>query len=103
MNRIFAPLQADHPAVRDGKTCALCSRAFAAGERVTLISVTPRIVSTVQAAIVHASCAFRGVYVDYQGKRSEIDRIKDGDASPYPVILCDGRQLTIAEAGLEGE
>jgi hypothetical protein len=35
-------------------------------------------------------------------KMGEIERIKDGDASLFPVLLTDGRQATFAECGIDG-
>lgn len=97
--RIFAPLQATHPLIADADVCPLCKRGFAAGERVTLAPArTPQVgVETVPGIPLHATCAFRGMATPV----GTIDRLKDGDGSPYPVVTEDGLQHTLAEAGFE--
>jgi len=96
--RVFRPLKADHPLVMDGDRCALCKRGFEAGERVTLAPARTPLAGfeTVPAVPLHATCALEGM----QTPAGEIERIKDGDGSPYPVLTTDGTQHTLAEAGL---
>ena len=59
--RVYQPLRADHPAVVDKETCGICKKPFCAGERTTILCVHPERVSTVQGALAHARCAFKGV------------------------------------------
>lgn len=99
MNRVFPPLKADHPLVKDGEPCPLCHKPFLAGQRVMLTPArTPqRGVETVQCFCGHATCCLRGAKTPV----GEIDRIKDGDGSPFPVITTDGKQWRLREAGYE--
>jgi hypothetical protein len=101
MSRVYAPLKADHPLVVDGDTCPICHLPFHAGERTTLlVAQLPDAghASTIAAAPAHATCAFRG-YRHHSGRI--IRRIKDGDGSPYPVVLEHGSDATLAEVGLD--
>jgi hypothetical protein len=98
MQRIFRPLPADHPLVTDGDLCSICRKPFCEGERTTLAAarVPQQGVETVPAVVLHATCAFEGAKTPV----GEIERIRDGDASPFPVLTTDGKQHTLAEAGL---
>lgn len=99
MNRIFAPLKETHPLVTDpAQSCGICHKPFYAAQRVMLLSAQAEMASTVEAAVVHASCALRGV----KTRCGTICRIKDGDGSPFPVEMEDGGQRTFAECGIEG-
>jgi len=96
MNRIYAPLMWDHPLI--GKICGICDKKFFPSERITLLCVDCDEVSTVQGCPVHASCAYKGV----KTPKGIIERIKDGDGSPFPVIMEEGEQYKFEEIGLEG-
>jgi len=56
---------------------------------------------TVEAAVICATCHMRGKEVvvpiragdHYRRERRIVERIKDGDASPYPVLTTDGGQF----------
>ena len=94
--RIFRPLRADHPMVTDHMRCADCHQPFHAGQRTTLIAMPQSSDSmTVRALPVHATCAFSG----RETPVGIIERIKDGDASPFPVVTDKG-QYHFREAGL---
>ena len=88
MNRIFDPLKEDHPLVKNGKKCPFCERKFFAHQRRTLLSVNAEMPSTVQAVPAHAQCAFRGV----KTSKGIIMYVKDGDGSPFPIVMDDGKQ-----------
>ena len=98
MHPIYAPLNAEHPLVKNQDDCPLCKKPFCPGERTVLLSINCEIVSTVQAVAVHASCGLKGVRTEH----GEIDYVKDGDASPYPVVTTDGKQWKFEELGLSG-
>lgn len=98
MNMVFKPLRESHPLVKFEKVCPLCDETFRIGQRVMLIPARQPLhgVETVPSAVAHATCCLRGMKTIV----GEIDRIKDGDASPYPVITTDGKQHTLQEAEL---
>lgn len=99
--RVFSPLKEDHPLVQDQSCCWICRRVFSEGERVVLLATQTSEESgslTVRAEPVHATCALRGKEVKGYGI---ISRIKDGDGSPFPVELTNGRQFRLEELGLE--
>ena len=99
MNRIFKPLGSDHPLVEDQSwRCPFCKRWFYTGQRVTLISIdaSSTLEANVPAVPAHATCAFRGAKIPH----GKIERIKDGDGSPYAVVTDRG-QFTIEECGLQ--
>jgi len=96
-NKVFDPLKADHPLVVDKIVCPLCKKYFYEHERVTLLSADSDYISTVQAVAVHARCGLRGVKTAH----GEIRDIKDGDGSPFPVIMTDGKQYKPKELGLD--
>lgn len=97
--RIFAPLDLKHPLVTNGDNCALCHRRFWQGQRTTLLAPdVPGRAQAVRAVPVHATCALQDVIVHRaDGSEIVIERIKDGDGSPYPVV---GRDL---ESGRPGQ
>lgn len=99
--RIYPALAADHPSV--GDNCWICVRPICAGQRTTLKACeTPDEVGSlsVEAKLCHATCVVRGLEVATPKGRRIIERIKDGDASPYPVETTDGQQWTLEEVGL---
>lgn len=51
---------------------------------------------TCRAKLVHAQCRLFG----RQTKVGIIERVKDGDGSPFPIITTDGKQWRLSEAGL---
>lgn len=97
--RIYDPLPKDHPLVVDGRICGLCQSPFRPGQRVTLVPVRPASpllkAECVPALPLHAVCVFKGMLT----AKGTIRRIKDGDASPYPVETDKG-QFTLQEVGL---
>ena len=97
MSRIFNPLKHDHPLIKDGDKCPYCNEIFKQGQRTILISAESKKAATMRAIPAHATCALKGAKTEL----GEIERIKDGDASPYPVITTDGKQYTLSEFGLE--
>lgn len=106
VSRVYAPLEVDHPLVKDQEVCWICGRSFQKWERPCLVACDPppeNGYATVEARPAHATCAYRGEVVRLQdGSTVVIDRIRDGDGSPYPVVTTDGRQWTLEEVGLEG-
>ena len=57
--RLFDPLPADHPIVRDGMICPVCNSQFVAGDVVGLMArgPVPLYPASVEAVPVHGSCA----------------------------------------------
>ena len=93
---IFSPLEESHPLVSDGAECWICHTRFARGMRVALMPVETEEEAgslTVKAECVCATCRLRGEEVNTPTGRRIIERIKDGDGSPYPVILTNGNEL----------
>jgi hypothetical protein len=95
--RIFEALRDDHPLVTDGDKCAICKSPFLAGQRIVLAPARQPIqgVENVPAVPLHATCALRGMKLS---NGETIERIKDGNGSPYPV-QCDKHQYTLEECG----
>ena len=90
---VFAPLKEGHPSV--GTTCWKCGRVLAAGVRVAINPVqTPDEAGsqTVEAKAVCATCHLKGKPVKTPAGNRIVERIKDGDGSPYPVLTTDGNQ-----------
>ena len=106
MNRIYAPLEEDHPLVTGQHRCWICERGFSQGERTTLIHTeTPEQSGslTVEAKPAHATCAYKGSkHMNPGGQIVIIERIKDGNGSPFQVVTCDARQWKFEEIGLDG-
>ena len=98
MSRVYAPLTADHPAITDGKRCGICGELFREGQRTMLLAaqVSDMGPSTVQAALVHATCALKGANL----WRGEIKEILDGDTE-FPVLMTDGDIYRLEDVGLE--
>ena len=96
--RVLPPFKAEHPTVRNGRQCGVCAEPFQAGQRTVLVPVRiPREgPETMPACLCHATCVLRGANT----RVGEIDRIKDGDGSPFPVLTTDGRQWTLSECDL---
>lgn len=102
--RVFSPLKADHPLVTSGDTCAICNNSFKHTQRIMLVPIeTPQMSGslTVEAKPVHATCRLYGREIDHAGKTLIIQRVKDGDGSPYPILTTDNQQLTLEEADLD--
>lgn len=92
---VYPPLDAEHWAVTGKVACWLYGKKFCTGQRTALVPTqTPDETGsyTVQAKIVHASCFMRGKRIMTPEGARIVERIKDGDASPYPVITTDGKQ-----------
>lgn len=88
---VFEPLGKDHPGV--GEKCWICGRVLEVGTRVVLKPCeTPDQTGSlaVEAKLVCATCALKGGTIMTEGGRRIVERIKDGDASPFPVVTTDG-------------
>lgn len=99
---VFAPLKADHPFVVDGEKCWKCERPLAASVRPALNPIqTPDETGslTVEAKPVCATCHLRGTEIQTPAGRRIVERVKDGDASPHPVITTDGKEWRDEEVG----
>lgn len=97
---VFKPLALDHPLV--GKRCWRCRRRFECGSRVALnpVETADQVGSlTVRAEPVCATCALKGREITTPVGRRIVKRIKDGDASPFPVETTDRRQWRDEEVG----
>ncbi len=99
MPRIFPPLSPIHPLVRDQTPCWICNRPFMESQRVVLVPIETAAQtgsSTVDAKVVHATCRLRGTRATWwDGDKPVeliVDRVKDGDASPFAIETTDGRQ-----------
>ena len=94
--RVFQALTDKHPLVTSSNLCPLCQRPFVTGQRTVLApcreATKPE---TIQAIPLHATCSLAGM----QTPKGLIERIKDGDASPFPVLTNEG-QYTLEEVGL---
>ena len=102
---VFNPLRPEHPLVVDRGSCWKCGTTFAAGMRVALnaIETSDQTGSrTVEAKAVCATCHLRGKEVQTHLGRRIVDRVKDGDASPYPVITTDGHEWRDDEVREQG-
>lgn len=90
---VFRPLKDDHPLI--GDHCWKCGTVFAVGVRVALNPIETPDESgdrTVEAKPVCATCHLRGKEVMTPGGHRIVERIKDGNASPFPVCTTDGKQ-----------
>lgn len=87
--RIFNPLKADHPLVKDGDSCPLCKRPFFEGERTVLAAARTPLegFENVPAVPLHARCALEGM----KTAKGTIKHVKDGDGSPYPIVTEQGQ------------
>src|SRR5216684_3515407 len=113
--RVYPPLKFDHPLIGLMGGCALCHEGFSEGQRTVLAPVRTPLegFESVPAVPVHATCALKGMRVSpilrditsptYDSTGSGvIERITDGNGSPFPVRLEDGRQYKFEEVGLTG-
>lgn len=90
---VFSPLKPDHPSV--GGKCWKCKTSFGPGTRVAINPVETPDESgslTVKGELVCGTCHLKGKEVTTPSGRRIVERIKDGDASPYPVETTDGQQ-----------
>ena len=98
---IFNPLGANHPGV--GQTCWICAKSLGPETRTSLRPCeTPDQTGSyaVECRLVCATCALRGQAIMTDGGQRIVEKIKDGDASPYPVVTTDGLQWEDAEVGI---
>ncbi len=98
---IFEPLGKDHPGV--GMPCWICEKVIGAGTRTSLKPCeTPDQTGsqTVESKLVCATCCLRGEAIMTDGGRRIVDRVKDGDGSPFPVVTTDGLEWADGEVGL---
>lgn len=90
---VFAPLREGHPSI--GGTCWKCGNVLGVGTRVALnpIETADEAGSlTVGCEIVCATCHLKGQEIKTLIGNRIVLRVKDGDASPYPVETTDGKQ-----------
>ncbi len=95
---IYSPLPKEHPAV--GEKCWKCAQTIGAGTRTGLqpIETTEQTgCSKVRAKVVCATCYLKGREIGTPDGRRIVERILDGDGSPYPVHTTDGHQWTEEE------
>ena len=99
---VFAPLNEGHPLVIDGDRCWKCETAFVRGMRPALNPIETSDQSgslTIEAKAVCATCHLRGKEVQTPAGRRIVERIQDGDGSPFPVLTTDGKQWRDQEVG----
>ncbi len=92
---VFEPLGKKHPAI--GLKCWICSVVIGEGTRTSLKPCETKDQTgsfTVEAKIICATCHLRGETITTDGGDRIVDRIKDGDGSPYPVVTTDGHEWT---------
>lgn len=92
---VFAPLKADHPTVMDDDKCHYCDLPLTTGVRVALIpwqTADETGSLTVEARVVCATCSLRGREITTPVGRRIVQYVRDGDASPFPVVTTDGRE-----------
>ena len=95
---VFSPLISDHPSI--GTRCWKCNTIFGQGSRLGLIPSQTRDETgsyTVKAEPVCATCYLGGEEVLTPIGNRIVERIKDGDGSPFPVITKDGNQWKDSE------
>lgn len=82
-----------HPAL--GSKCWTCKQVIGCTTRVALQPVeTPDQTGslTVGCELVCATCYLRGQKIMTAGGERIVERVKDGDGSPFPVETTDGHQ-----------
>lgn len=90
--RIFEPILPDHASgYLMNEVCAECGSSFYPGERLSLKPIRPIEEGSLtwEAAPVHARCFLEGRRAWIEGRLVEITHVKDGDASPFPVVVRD--------------
>lgn len=90
---VFPPIREGHPVI--GDRCWSCDGIFAAGVRTGFKPFkTPEETRplTLMGKVVCATCVLRGMKIMTPAGPRIVHRIKDGDASPYPVETTDGKQ-----------
>lgn len=90
---VFEPLKEGHPGI--GMKCWICDTELAAGTRVALKPCeTPDQTGslTVESKLVCGTCYLKGETIMTEGGMRIVERVKDGNGSPYPVITTDGLQ-----------
>ena len=101
---VFSPLEENHPGV--GETCWICERQLGVGTRVALkpFETSDQTGSSaVEAKLICATCLLKGEEIMTEGGRRIVERIKDGDASPFPVETTDGLQWSEEEVSVVKE
>lgn len=92
---ILPPIKADHPLAEHPRKCWVCNRVVGQGVRIALVPFhTPEETGsyTVDARIVCGTCHLRGKTVNTPVGLRVVDKVKDGDGSPYPVVTTDNQQ-----------
>lgn len=96
------PLSESHLLLINKDACWKCGRHFGHGVRAALNPIeTPEESGslTVQAKAVCATCHLRGKEIQTPIGRRIVERIKDGDGSPFSVLTTDGAQWRDSEVG----
>src|SRR3990167_6461150 len=91
---VYPPLKPSHPLVKDQERCWICEQLFTAGQRVALMALKAPTgqAQTIEAKPVHATCFLRGREVSTPEGPRIVERVKDGDASPFPLVTTDLQQ-----------
>lgn len=90
---VFAPLKDGHPVI--GESCWKCETTLGPGTRVALNPIETADQTgnlTVEAKPTCATCHLKGETISTPDGLRIVERIKDGDGSPYPVLTTDGKQ-----------
>jgi len=90
---VFSPLPKTHPAA--GKNCWKCGCILSAGVRTALNPIETTDESgenIVRCEIVCATCHLKGKRVMTPIGARIVERIKEGDGSPFPVETTDSKQ-----------
>ncbi len=101
---VFPPLEESHPGI--GMGCWICEKRIGVGTRVALKPFETMDQSgslPVEAKLVCATCLLKGEEIMTEGGRRIVERIKDGDASPFPVETTDGLQWSEEEVSAAGK
>lgn len=95
---VFDPLGPDNALIQDHRFCWHCGMPFRVGERTCTVTYEfhEQYGFRMESMSIHATCGYRGV----QTSKGIIEQIKDEDGTPFPVIMEDGTQCSLEEAGL---
>lgn len=86
---ISKPLQHNHTLARSIAPCGRCERVLTTGVRVALVPLKEE---GGKRQYICATCVLRGKEVNTPDGIRIVERVKDGDASPFPVLTIDCRQ-----------
>lgn len=93
---VSGPLKADHPIVLNHVKCWRCSVRLVVGTRMVIAGWE----SSEDDRPICATCHLRDRVISTPRGDRVVDRIKDGDGSPYPVLTTDGEQWRADEVGV---